>query len=158
MLVRACQIRPDVVVNEERAGVMNETEPDGFCFRYTTSKPWQEVAALVEKRCRELGYGVLHQYTLSDLFRLRGQELANTEAVTYIISFCDPKMGKRVVDINSDFACLFPCRAAVCWDGSKTTVTIGKPSAMVTAFDDERLRIFEEVEDDLATICEDATS
>ncbi|HET8697547.1 MAG TPA: DUF302 domain-containing protein [Gammaproteobacteria bacterium] len=124
-------------------------------YTATTAKTVPEAAADLEAAARKRGFGVLHSYDLGSTLASKG---APIDKDVRVLDVCNPQRARDVLSADASVSVALPCRIAVYDDGSRTSIGMLRPGALLAQLSsDERLAVIaEDVEATLKAAIDEA--
>lgn len=117
-------------------------------------KDLEEVVERFEEAARKRKFGVLGNHNVTETLRSKGVEFVPE---CRIVEICNPHQAKKVLDANIDIADALPCRVAVYKDSGDVTISMIRPTALLSMFPNPELRsTAEEVEKEIKKMMEEA--
>ncbi|KUP09752.1 hypothetical protein Q73_01450 [Bacillus coahuilensis m2-6] len=115
-----------------------------FDFTVETSRGMNEVIEQLESALKEVQFGVLWDFDLTEKLQEKGMDFATPYR---ILEVCNPKEAQHVLSVNKTAGYFLPCKLVVFEDNGKTKVGMPKPTSLIGLADSPELfSIAEDIE------------
>jgi uncharacterized protein (DUF302 family) len=133
--------------------VMNATMTEQIAYRLESEKPFDEVAKKLESLPPEHQFRVLAVHDVQATLKDKGLERGPLK----IIEVCNAGFAHKALQQDVNVALFMPCRFTVYTEGSKTIVTLARPSSIAAMLPESGLEeLAGKVEDTLKKIMHEA--
>ncbi len=124
-------------------------------YTRTVSRPYEEVLAVVKTAAQKQGFRVSNVHDIAASLRKDG---INREPYA-TVEVCNSKIAADVLNAQPLLGSVMPCRIAVFQKGSETTVSMIRPSKLMTLFPEssEVKKQARQVEKSMEAIVDEAT-
>ena len=115
-----------------------------YSFTKELERPYEEVVGLVTEALKKEGFGILTTIDVKEKLK----EKLGVEFRKYVIlGACSPYHAHQALLAEENIGLMLPCNVVVYEKGSKTVVSVVKPTAMMSMLDNDKLaKIAETVE------------
>ncbi len=124
-------------------------------YTRTVSRPYEEVLSAVKAAAQKQGFRVSNVHDIAASLRKDG---INREAYA-TVEVCNSKIAAEVLNAQPLLGSVMPCRIAVFQKGNETTVSMVRPSRLMTLFpgSSEVKKEAQQVEKSMEAIVNEAT-
>jgi uncharacterized protein (DUF302 family) len=109
-----------------------------FHYTLTSTKPFEDVVANIEKKVAENGLRVLHVHDVQQTFGEKGLQFIPYK----IIEVCNAKYAKQALDADRLVGLMMPCPIVIWHENKETTISTLRPAAIVDYFPGKGLENF----------------
>lgn len=132
---------------------MNITMIDQLAYRMESNKPFDDVARKLETLPQEYQFRVLAVHDVQETLKEKGFERGPLK----IIELCNAGFAHKALNQDISVAMFMPCRYTVHTEGSKTIVTLARPTSIAGMLPDAGIEeLADEVENTLKKIMSEA--
>lgn len=111
-----------------------------FVYQVTTGKSFEEAVQAVQAQTPAHGFRVLYTHDYQATFAEKGF----VREPLKIIEVCNAEYAHKVLQQESLFSLMMPCRICVYTEGDKTIINTLRPTALLQMFQKPELREFAE--------------
>ncbi|MDO8446072.1 MAG: DUF302 domain-containing protein [Deltaproteobacteria bacterium] len=123
-------------------------------YKLESKKDFEVVVKEFEEAAKRHKFGVLANHNVKETLNSKGVEFAPE---CRIVEICNPHQAKKVLEANLDISTALPCRVAIYKDKGKVTLSMIKPTALLSMFPNPELKnTAEEVEKEIMEIMKEA--
>lgn len=123
-------------------------------YKLESKKDFETVVKEVEEAARRHKFGVLANHNVRETLNSKGVEFAPE---CRIVEICNPLQAKKVLEANLDIASFLPCRIVVYKDEGKVTISMIRPTVLISMFPNPELKpTAEEVEREMTEMVKEA--
>ncbi len=108
-----------------------------FDYTINTSKTIEEAIAALEESLKEEQFGVLWKFDIKDKLHEKGLEF---DKEFKVLEVCNPFEAQRVLNENELAGYFLPCKIVVYTSEGQTKIGMPKPTIMISALKDEKLK------------------
>lgn len=139
------------------AGEFTESAHPALAFSWTSTDSFPDVLERVRHDLTGRGYGILATIRVDEILNEKVGARLNPIA---ILDVCAPRHAFRALEISTNALFILPCKVILTESPGRVRVALARPTSLVGAFlpIPELGRLADEVERELATILERATS
>ena len=120
-------------------------------FKRESSKNFESIVKDFKKEVDKSNFGILWQLDLSEKIQSKGIHFSNKYL---IFEVCNPKMAKKVLDINLDSGVFLPCKIVLYKKGDKTIVGMAKPTDLIKLVEPSANSIAKKIKEELIQVIE----
>lgn len=125
-----------------------------FSYSVKSKKTVSEVIKQLEENLKQIGFGVLGTLDFKQIFQSKGLDF---DKEYKLLEICNPVAAKTVLDSNPEVGLMLPCTIAVYKDKDETTISLAKPTSILSVVSDSSLsEIGKEIEEKLIDALEKA--
>ncbi len=144
-----------LVVGLASAGLAADKASGKSDYTRTVSRPYAEVLAAVKQAAQSHGFRVSNVHDIAASLRKEGIQREPYATV----EVCNSQIAAQVLEAQPLLGSVMPCRIAVFQQGNETTVSMIRPSKLMTLFPakPEVTKAAKEVEHSMRAIVDEAT-
>lgn len=118
-----------------------------FSYSVKTSKSIEKIIEQLSINLKEFGFGILGTLNFKEILQKKGIDYP----LEYrLLEVCNPSAAKHVLEMNPENGLLLPCTIAVYGKGSENTISLAKPTALLSMMHEKNIQdMGEEIEQKL---------
>lgn len=117
---------------------MSEVERNSsFSYSVKTLKTINQAVEDITASLKEVGFGVLGTLNFKEILQKKG---INYPLEYRLLEVCNPLAAKHVLEMNPENGLLLPCTIAVYGKGNENTISLAKPTALLSMMSDKNMQ------------------